>query len=247
MLQSAQRLYADEMITEVPATHLDALWFAHFYRVAFGAELSGVEIAQATLLENLKLAREEHLTLAGLLLFGKNVSWSRPQFGIKGTVYLTADEFRDKEDISGNLFEQYKRGVDFVLRNLHRIPQAADFNVPGEVEIPAGAVREVIANALVHRDYFIDASVQINIFPDAVEVVSPGVLPDTVTVENVKLGIHLERNPILLSFTAKDPEFGYTGRGSGIPRVLRLCKEKGITVSLENDAVRQQFRVCFDR
>jgi ATP-dependent DNA helicase RecG len=162
-------------------------------------------------------------------------------------VYLNADEFRDKEDISGNLFEQYKRGVDFVLRNLHRMPQGPDFNAPGEVEIPAAAVREVIANALIHRDYFVDAPIQVSIFPDVVEVVSPGVLPNTVTVENIKLGIHLERNPILLSFTAKAPDFGYTGRGSGIPRVLRLCREKGVPVTLENDTVRQQFRVRFGR
>lgn len=247
LFQAAQRLYADEMLTEVPATQLDALWFAHFYRRAFDEEWDGAEIPQATLLENLKLAREGRLTLAGLLLFGKNLAQHRPQFGIRGTVYLTPDEFRDKEDVMGNLFEQHKRGVDFVLRNLHRVPTTPEFNAPGEVEIPAAAIREVIANALVHRDYFVDAPIQVSIFPDAVEVVSPGLLPNTVTVENIKLGIHLERTPILLSFTAKDPDFGYTGRGSGIPRVLRLCREKGVVVTLENDTVRQRFRVRFER
>ncbi len=247
LFQAAQRLYADEMLTEVSVSQLDELWFTHFYRLAFNEEWTAVEIDRATLLENLKLAREERLTLAGLLLFGKNLEQHRPQFGVQGTVYLTPDEFRDKEDIKGNIFEQHKRGVDFILRNLHRLPQSADFNAPGEVEIPAAAIREVVANALVHRDYFIDAPVQINIFPDAVEVASPGVLPNTVTVENIKLGIHLERNPILLSFTAKDPEFSYTGRGSGIPRVLRLCREKGVAVTLENDTERQRFRVVFGR
>jgi ATP-dependent DNA helicase RecG len=147
----------------------------------------------------------------------------------------------------GNLFEQHKRGVDFVLRNLHRLPQSPDFNAPGKLEIPAAAIREVIANALVHRDYFMDAPIQVNVYPQAVEVASPGLLPNTVTVENIKLGIHLERNPILLSLAAKYPEFGYTDRGSGIPRVLRLCRDKGVPVTLENDAQRRQFRVRFAR
>jgi len=51
----------------------------------------------------------------------------------------------------------------------------------------------------------------------------------------------------LLSFTAKDPEFSYTGRGSGISRVLRLCREKNGPVMLENDMERARFRVVFGR
>ena len=165
----------------------------------------------------------------------------------RATVYWTADAYRDKEDIDGNLFTQQRRGVDFILRNLHRRPNGGDFNAPGEPEIPALAVREVVANALAHRDYFVDAPVAIDVHPDRVEVISPGSLPNTVTVENIKLGIHLERNPILLSFLAKDPEYGYTGRGSGIPRVLRLCREKGVSVTLTNDVDRNRFAVAFSR
>lgn len=57
----------------------------------------------------------------------------------------------------------------------------------------------------------------------------------------------MERNPILLSFMAKSPEFGYTGRGSGIPRMLRLCREKGVNVELINDKQKEQFKVIFYR
>jgi predicted HTH transcriptional regulator len=247
LMQASSRLFADEMLTDVPVEELDVLWFARYYQATFGEALSEVDIAQETLLENLKLAHDGRLTLAGLLLFGKDVTRHRPQFSVKGTVYLTADEFRDKEDIGGNLFEQHRRGADFILRNLHRLGPGKDFNAPGELEIPAAAVKEIVANALVHRDYFINSSVFINVFDDRVEVASPGVLPNTVTIENIKLGIHLERNPLLLSFTAKDPEFGYTGRGSGIPRVLRLCREKAVPVTFVNDTARATFRVVFGR
>ncbi len=248
LMQSSSRLFADELPVGVSIDRFDFLHFARFYQEAFGEELNHSTIPQEVLLENLKLLQGEQLTLAGFLLFGKGVALHKPQFGIKGTVYLSEDEFRDKEDIGGNLFEQYKQGVDFVLRNLHRTQrQGRDFNAPGELEIPAPAIKEAIANALAHRDYFINSSVFINIFDDRIEITSPGVLPNTVTIENIKMGIHLERNPILLSLMAKDPNFGYTGRGSGIPRILRLCKDKEVPVTFINDTHRNLFQVIFSR
>ena len=247
LMQSSSQLFADEMVTEAPVTELDLLQFAHFYQIAFKEDWRDAGVEQETLLENLKLAHDGSLTLAGLLLFGQRVKWRRPQFGIKATVYLTPDEYRDKEDIDGNLFTQRKQGVDFILRNLHRRQQGQDFNAPGVLEIPEAAIKEAVANALLHRDYFIQSSVAIDIFADRVEISSPGVLPNTVTVENIKLGIHLERNPILLSLTAKDPEFGYTGRGSGVPRIVRLCRDQDVPVSFVNDVERSAFRVIFGR
>ncbi|MEZ4525582.1 MAG: putative DNA binding domain-containing protein [Desulfobacterales bacterium] len=245
LMQASHRLFADEMTTEVPVTDVDRLRFSHFYRMTFGEDPDESEIREHTLLENLKLAAGGNLTLAGLMLFGSRTAICRPQFSIKGTVYLTEDEFRDKEDIGGNLFEQHRRGTDFILRNLRRIPKLSDFNAPGEVEIPSPAIKEAVANALAHRDYFIDAPVFINLFENRVEIASPGILPNTVTVENIRMGIHIERNPILLSFLAKDPDFGYTGRG--IPRLLRLCQQKNVQVTLINDTERRMFRVIFAR
>jgi ATP-dependent DNA helicase RecG len=247
LMQSSSRLFADEMPTDISKDHFDFLWFARFYQLVFNEELSETDIQRQVLLENLKLMQSSRLTLAGLLLFGKNVAHHRPQFGIKGTVYLSEDTFRDKEDLGGNLFELRKGGVDFILRNLRRSQHSPDFNAPGELEIPAPAIKEAVANALVHRNYFIDAPIFLNLFPDRLEIASPGVLPNTITVENIKMGIHLERNPILLSLVSKDPDFGYTGRGSGIPRLLRLCREKNINVTLWNDTERNIFRVIFER
>jgi ATP-dependent DNA helicase RecG len=226
LLQSSSALYADEMKTEILKNQFDFLYFSEFYKQVYD---------------------EDHLTLAGVLLFGKSVETLKPQFGIKATCYLTEDEYRDKEDIGGKLFEQHRKGVDFILRNLHRTQETDDFNSPGELEIPAVAVKEAVANALVHRDYFYNTSIFINVYADRVEVVSPGKLPNTVTLEGVKLGIHMERNPILLSFIAKNQEMEYTGRGSGIPRMIRLCKRRQTPLEFINDSQREQFRVIFRR
>jgi hypothetical protein len=50
-----------------------------------------------------------------------------------------------------------------------------------------------------------------------------------------------------LSLTAKDPDFGYTGRGSGVPRIIRLCREHTAPVSFVNDLERSTLRVIFGR
>ncbi|HEC84527.1 MAG TPA: transcriptional regulator [Thioploca sp.] len=247
LMQSSSRLHADEMEAGVEIGSFDFFYFAEFYQMVYGETLDDITLSKEQLLNNLKLAKDKHLTLAGLLLFGKQVELIKPQFGIKATGYINDDEFWDKEDIGGKLLEQQKKGVDFILRNLRRRQTDNDFNSPGELEIPVLAVKEAVANALVHRDYFINSSIFINIFTDRVEIVSAGLLPNTLTVESIKLGIHIERNPIILSFMAKFPETGYTGRGSGIPRMLRLCQEKAVPLKLINDTDRNQFKVVFYR
>jgi len=247
LMQSSSRLYADEMDTNVEIDAFDFFYFSEFYQMVYGETLDYLNIGKSQLLKNLKLAKDNNLTLAGLLLFGKQVEFIKPQFGIKGTCYTNEDEFLDKEDIGGKLPEQQKKGIDFILRHLKRRQTKDDFNSPGELEIPLPAIREAVANALVHRDYFINSSIFINIFTDRVEIASAGLLPNTLTIENIKLGIHIERNPIILSFMAKFSETGYTGRGSGIPRMLRLCQERKVPLQLINDIARNQFKVVFYR
>ena len=247
LMQSSHRLYADEMPTDFPLEEFDEDAFARFYQAYYQDDYHELGIPLTRLLENSKLAKDGYLTLAGMLMFGKAVELKSPQFGIKATYYETEDRFRDKEDIGGTLIEQFKKGVDFVEKNLHRIQPGDDFNDPGMLEIPLPVIKEIIANALVHRDYFISSSIFIHIYADRVEIISPGVLPNTVTVENLAYGIHIERNPILLSYMAKNREFGYTGRGSGIPRVLRICKEHHIALTFENDKAANRFKVSIRR
>ncbi len=76
-------------------------------------------------------------------------------------------------------------------------------------------------------------------------VKSPGLLPNSLDVNSVRFGVHVERNPILLSFLSATSNFGYTGRGAGIPRTIRLCESLGTGVELQNDEVRQVFSVAF--
>lgn len=150
LMQASARLYADEMITAQEIGDFDFIYFTEIYRQIFEQDLEDLHVSRQQLLQNLKLANDKNLTLAGVMLFGKHVQFYQPQFSIKATSYLNEDEYRDKEDISGKLLEQQKQGVDFVLRNLHRLPNNTDFNSPAQLEIPRSVITEAIANAVVH-------------------------------------------------------------------------------------------------
>jgi predicted HTH transcriptional regulator len=247
LMQASSSLFADELSCSIKTTYFDFALFETAFQQYYGDYLTELDIDKGILLQNLKLATGDELTLAGALLFGKNIENLKPQYSIKATYYGPNDTFLDKEDITGRLFEQYKRGLDFITRNLHRVQKGEDFNTPGELEVPLGALKEILANALIHRDYFIQSSIFVNIFPDRIEITSPGKLPNSITIDSIKLGIHIERNPILLSFASKERDFGYTGRGSGIPKVLKLCKSHNVKAELYNDLERNQFKVTFYR
>jgi len=116
-------------------------------------------------LKNLKLLTNEHLTLAGLLLYGNNPESLKPQFRIKATYFagneISVDQFKDKQEIGGKLIDQYLESIAFIKRNLRRKQVHADFNAPGVLEIPELAFAEIIANAIVHRNYYLSAPIQI--------------------------------------------------------------------------------------
>lgn len=105
------------------------------------------------------------------------------------------------------------------MRNLHKVQKQKGVNTTGEPEIPQIVFEELLVNALIHRDYFISAPVRLFIFDDRVEIISPGNLPDHLTIEKICTGNSIQRNPILASFTAKGL-LPYRGLGTGVRRAL---------------------------
>jgi ATP-dependent DNA helicase RecG len=251
LMQSSHLLFADELETEATLDDFDFEYFNKFYQQHYEEALGRAGVSRERLLENLKLATEDYLTLAGLLLFGRKPEARKPQFGITATYFVgqdaAADQYLDSEKIPGKLSEQFRLATDFVKRNLRKIQGGRNFNAPPIIEIPLEAFAEAIGNAIVHRDYFINSPIFIHLFEDRIEIISPGTLPNTVTEENIKYGVHIERNPTILSFLEKDPAFRYSGRGTGIPRMIKKCREADIKFQLINDKDKQQFRVVFHR
>lgn len=88
---------------------------------------------------------------------------------------------------------------------------------------------------LLHRDYFISAPWRVMIFDDRVELISPGALPNNLTIENIRNGVSVIRNPLIASFATK--ELPYRGIGTGILRALAFVPG----LKLETDIDRNLF------
>lgn len=112
----------------------------------------------------------------------------------------------------------YQQSIGFILNNLKHIQGDMGVNSLGNPEIPRLVLEELVANALVHRDYLVSAPIRIFVFPNRIEIISPGSLPNRLTVENIKLGNSNARNPVLVSFA--NYILPYRGYGSGIMRSL---------------------------
>lgn len=252
LMQASGSVYADEM--PIPATSIndiDMFLFKEFYAKEYGVTLEESHLSIETLLTNLKLIKDDNLTLSGLLLFGKRPERIKPQFIIKAVAFCGTDistkQYLDSENIEGNLLAQYENAMGFLKRNLRKVQRGQNVNFPGLWEIPEIALQEAVVNALVHRDYFIDSSIRIFIFDDRVEIISPGKLLNTVTVDNIKQGIQIARNPILLSYIPK-LRIPYRGIGSGIKRMIAECKTAGIREpDFIEDVNLQEFKVIFYR
>ena len=255
LMQTSGNFYADEM--RIMGSNIDDMnlpLFKDFYRKVFYVDIDESGMATEKILHNLKLMEKDALTLSGLLLFGYSPQRFKSQFLVKAVSFfgneLSGKEYRDSEDIGGTILDQYRNGMAFLKRNLRKVQKEKHFDSTGTLEIPEVALEEVVVNALIHRDYFIESSIKFFIFDDRVEIISPGRLPNTVNIDNIKEGVSIARNPILLSFVAKFASLNmipYRGIGSGIKRMIRECDKAKVKFDLVEDRSKEEFRVVFYR
>ena len=223
--QFAPQFHADEIPTRAGVDALDKLRFRDFLRREYGRDYPDSSDELVGLLKNLNLADEDgRLNLAGVLLFAEHPEWIVPQFIVKAVRFpgnaITAVEYADSEDFAGPLDKVFADALAFIMRNLHKVQEkGASVNAPGVPEVPKEVFEELLVNALVHRDYMVSAAIRLLIYDDRIEVISPGHLPNNLTVEKIRAGNSNIRNPILMSFAAKKI-LPYHGLGSGIKRAL---------------------------
>ena len=204
-------------------TGIDIQAFDDFLNLAYGYP-TRTAAERSRLLNNLKAMHGEALTVAGLLFFGERPQDHLPTARMDFARGTTAGEMiLDHKTLNGQLSQQLFGMEDLLRLHLSNKGNIRAFEPETRYEMPLEMLREVLVNALVHRDYSLSAPIRILMFDDRLEVHSPGCLPNSVTVENIRAGIHVERNPILLSLMAK---LGLMTRlGTGILRILRLASE----------------------
>ena len=92
-----------------------------------------------------------------------------------------------------------------------------------EIIFPFKLFRELVVNAVVHRDYSMQAKIQIQMLPYQIRVISPGRLMNSVTIEKMKAGTSIVRNPVLMKFMQN---YRYADQlGRGIPMILKTLQK----------------------
>lgn len=223
IFQSVDLLHADEVPTQAGLGALDRFRLRDFVRENFHEELPEKDRDLQQLLVNMNLGMRDYLNLAGLLLFAEDPQRLKPSFVLKAVHYpgveLSNADYLDSEDIGGPLSTVFEGAMSFLRRTLPKRAKKGGVNAPARWPVPEIVFEELLVNALIHRDYFVEAPIRMFVFDDRVEIVSPGSLPNHLTVEKIRTGNSVIRNPILASFVSKGL-LPYRGLGTGIRRAL---------------------------
>ncbi len=221
---------------------LDVRRLQSYFRDIRRQDFPGVDDAEGwkRLLVNTGLMLEQKdravPTAGAILLMGRKPNRFLPQAGITAVAYPTDEKdyaARDRSVLRGPIVPLLSPAGDMLENGL--IDQAMDFvrrNSAVEAwiddggrrhdrwkDFPLEAVREAVVNAIAHRDYTITVTdVELSIYSDRLEVISPGNLPNTVTVEKMKSGYRAARNE-LVKEVLRDYRY-IEATGLGVPRKI---------------------------
>ena len=188
-----------------------------------------------TLLINTEIMIEEGVTVGGLLLFGKTPSRFLPHSGIDAAAFPGAEKdyaARERAGLRGPMTPLL--GSDGAVVENGLVEQALEFvrrNTPVTATLendarrverrtyPPEALREAVVNALIHRDYLLTSTdIELAIYSDRLEIISPGRLPNGITPNRMRTGCRAARNQLLKDVMR---DYGYLEHmGMGIPRKI---------------------------
>jgi len=195
----------------------------------------GDEAGWRTLLLNTELMVEEGVTLAGVLLFGASPNRFLPFAGIDAVAYPGVEKdyaARERATLRGPMTPLLNNQNKVVENGL--VEQALEFirrnvaartileNGARRVEVPVyppEALRETVVNALIHRDYLLTSTdIELAIYGDRLEVISPGRLPNGITPARMRTGCRAARNELIKDVMR---DYGYLEHmGMGVPRKM---------------------------
>jgi len=220
LFQATQALFYDEQPLQrldLAAMDLDAVT-----RYLQNTEWAEPDEDVVRLLRAWRMYDGVHPTVGGLVVFGR-----RPQLELESSRVvvgaLTGDDFVDRKDLGGDLFDIVDQIEVFLRLHLRTGHEIVDFERERREEVPIAALREAVVNALVHRDYTIPGPTRIFVLSDRVEVHSPGRPPNSVDADAMRAGVHVTRNPHIYSRMAEAQLA--TRAGTGIRRISRLLRE----------------------
>ena len=167
---------------------------------------------------------EIYPTNAFALLTGKMPQMPVIQCGVfKGK---NRAHFVDRREFEGSIQEQMDAAYQYVLEKINMGMTIKGMYRQDVYELPTDSIRELIANAVAHRSYLEPGNIQVALFDDRLEVTSPGMLLNNVTISKMMEGYSKPRNPAIAR------TFAYMKIiekwGTGIPRLFEACEEYGL-------------------
>ena len=190
------------------------------------AGVSG-DLDPMTVLENLHLVKDGMVTHAGAWLLADDITRFMLTAGVTCAVFRGSSKTHilDRKEFTGSVYDIYESVMGYLQGKLNSalIPHALGRDE--RLEMPESALREAVVNAIAHRDYRSTANVQVYVFHDRVEIVTPGGLPAGTREED--LGSRsVPRNPLLFSILYR---MGLVEQiGSGIRRIREVSLEYGV-------------------
>ena len=179
-------------------------------------------------LRNLRLIGEDGcMTQAGAWLLARDVRKFRISGDVACALFLGTEKTRilDRRDFHGDVYSQIDEAVGWILTKINVEYIIKRVRREERPELPEEAIREAVVNALAHRDYRSSTNVQVYVFKDRVEIVSPGGLPAGMT--EADLGVKsVPRNPLLFGILHRMEAVEKIG--SGIRRIRELCRDHGV-------------------
>lgn len=134
--------------------------------------------------------------------------------------------FVDRREFEGSIQEQMEAAYQYVLEKINMGMTIMGMYRQDVYELPTDSIRELIANAVAHRSYLEPGNIQVALFDDRLEVTSPGMLLNNVTILKMLEGYSKPRNPAIAR------AFAYMKIiekwGTGIPRLFEACEEYGL-------------------
>ncbi len=165
-------------------------WFLHMAHDIRNFRLP-IKTPTSSLLHHLSLLDGDRPTNAAVMLFGAAPQRYHRPSEIK-CVHCLGTEFKrpftSQQRYEGDLFVLVDQAVEFVLSRIDRAvgTRTESIDAPVRFELPPDAVREAIVNAVAHRDYYSNASVEIRLYADRLEVWNPGALPEVLTPASLR-------------------------------------------------------------
>ena len=207
----------------------DPLLFSFFREFRFINLEDYSENELQIVLNNLSILNGAKTSFLGQLLFGKNPRRFIPGSGVQVAVFKghnNSSTVLDHRFFEGPLIEDVPLLLKYL--SLHN-PKGFDNIKNARQDIrkyPNEAVRESVINAICHRDYTIKGAViQISLYDDRMEIISPGELPNTQTIEKIKMGMIYQRNPLTVQYFY---DFRYVERlGRGIQKIMESMEANG--------------------